>query len=74
MWKVYVGATLLVFALASAACVAIMISPPQQHGRGMGAALLAGYVMLAWVAAAVNLAILGLVAWFRRRRLNRPAG
>ena len=55
------------FALASLAALAITVSPPEQHGRGMGAALLAGYVMLAWIATAANLAILGIAALVRGR-------
>lgn len=67
MWKVYVLVSLAVFALASLAALATAVSPPEQHGRGMGAALFVGYVMLAWIAAAANLAIVGAVALVRRR-------
>ncbi|MFO0580200.1 MAG: hypothetical protein U1A78_40020 [Polyangia bacterium] len=67
MWKVYVGVSLAVFALASLAALATALSPPEQHGRGMGAALLAGYVMLAWIATAANLAVVGAAALLRRK-------
>lgn len=59
--------SLALFALESLAALAVTISPPEQHGRGMGAALLAGYVMLAWIAAAANLALMGITALVRGR-------
>lgn len=63
--KVYLLISSLILALTTMAGVAITIAPIQQHGRGMGAALAAAYIMLAWGLAVVNFAV-ALVIWFRR--------
>jgi hypothetical protein len=54
MRKAYVVISIVVLALATASFGYFTLHPPQQHGRGMGAALLSAYVALAWLAALVN--------------------
>ena len=67
MQKKYLGLSVVLFVIASLMVLAMMVSPPQQHGRGMGAALFGAYVMLGWAGTAVNLIIAGIVAWLARR-------
>jgi len=55
MRNAYLIISLVLFALTSLVALFMAVNPPQQHGRGMGAALLAGYVMLAWLVTAVNM-------------------
>lgn len=63
--KVYLIISSLILALSTMAGVAVTLAPIQQHGRGMGAALAAAYIMIAWGLAVVNFAV-ALVIWFRR--------
>lgn len=63
--KVYLIVSSIILALTTMAGVAVTIAPIQQHGRGMGAALAAAYIMIAWGFAVANFAV-ALVIWFRR--------
>jgi hypothetical protein len=68
MRRIYIVGSLVLFVAASGVALFIALNPPQQHGRGMGAALLVGYVMIGWLASAANLALALIVFLVGRKR------